>query len=100
MDGLSVIICSHDVGFRLAPTLAHLKKQNSPAAPWEVLVIDNASTDETAEFARSCWQNGPAPLRVINESGLGVRYARESGFLEASYEFFGFVDDDNWVAQD
>jgi hypothetical protein len=54
MDGLSVIICSHDGVSRLAPTLAHLKKQESPAAPWEVLVIDNASTDGAAEFARSC----------------------------------------------
>jgi glycosyltransferase involved in cell wall biosynthesis len=100
MDGLSVIIRCHNGVSRLAATLAHLKKQESPAAPWEVLVSDNASTDGTAEFARSCWQNGPAPLRVINESRLGVRYARERGFLEASYEFLGFVDDDNWVAHD
>jgi glycosyltransferase involved in cell wall biosynthesis len=100
VDGLSVIICCHNSVSRLANTLAHLKKQESPAAPWEVLVIDNASTDGTAEFARSCWQNGPAPLRVISESHLGVRYARERGFLEASYEFLGFVDDDNWVAHD
>jgi glycosyltransferase involved in cell wall biosynthesis len=74
--------------------------QESPVAPWEVLVIDNASTDGTAEFARSCWQNGPVPLRVINEPRPGVRYARERGFLEAGYDFLGFVDDDNWLAHD
>ena len=68
--------------------------------PWEVLLIDNASTDRSAAVARSCWQNGPAPLRVIDESRLGVQYARERGLAEAKYEFLGFVDDDNWVAHD
>jgi glycosyltransferase involved in cell wall biosynthesis len=100
MEGLSVIIVCHNGASRLPTTLTHLRLQESSAAPWEVLVIDNASTDGTAEVARSCWQNGPAPLRVINESRLGVRYARERGFFEARYEFLGFVDDDNWVAQD
>jgi len=74
--------------------------QKPPAALWELLVIDNASTDDTAEVARLCWQNGPAPLRVINEPRLGLRYAIERGFFEARYEFLGFVDDDNWVDHD
>ena len=99
-DGLSVIVCCHNGASRLPITLEHLKLQESPAAPWEVLIIDNASTDGTAELARCCWQNGPAPLYVINESRVGVRYARERGFFEARYEFLGFVDDDNWVAHD
>lgn len=68
--------------------------------PWEGLLIDNASTDRSAEVARSCWQNGPAPLRLIDESPTGVRYARERGLAEARYECLGFVDDDHWVAHD
>jgi glycosyltransferase involved in cell wall biosynthesis len=98
--GLSVIICCHNGASRLPVTLAHLKEQKPSAAPWELLLIDNASTDGTAEFARACWQDGPAPLRIIKESRLGVRYARERGFSEARYGYLGFVDDDNWVAQD
>ena len=100
MQGLSVIICCHNSASRLPVTLAHLKAQELPEAPWELLVIDNASTDDTAEVARLCWQDGPAPLRIIDEPHLGVRYARERGFFEAKYEFLGFVDDDNWVAHD
>ena len=45
--------------------------------PWEVLIIDNASTDGTMEVARTYWQDGPAPIRFINEPRLGVRHARE-----------------------
>lgn len=100
LDGVSVIICTHNGATRLPATLAHLKLQNPPIAPWEVLLIDNASTDATAAVARSCWHNGPAPLRVIKEARLGLRYARERGLAEATYAFLGFVDDDNWVADD
>lgn len=100
MKGLSIIICCHNGAARLPTTLFHLKEQDPPAASWEVLLIDNASTDGTAEIARACWRDGPAPFRVINEPRLGVRYARERGFFEASYDFLGFVDDDNWVARD
>jgi glycosyltransferase involved in cell wall biosynthesis len=100
LDGVSVIICTHNGATRLPATLAHLKVQKPPIAPWEVLLIDNASSDATAEVARSCWQNGPAPLRVVQEPCLGVRYARERGLAEAKYSFLGFVDDDNWVADD
>ena len=99
-QGLSIIVCCHNSASRLPVTLAHLKVQQSPRVPWELLVIDNASADNTAEVARLCWQNGPAPLRVISESRLGVRYARERGLMEAGYEFLGFVDDDNWLADD
>jgi glycosyltransferase involved in cell wall biosynthesis len=100
LDGVSVIICTHNGAKRLPATLAHLKSQNPPIAPWEVLVIDNASTDATAAVARSCWKKGPVPLRVIEEPRLGLRYARERGLAEANYAFLGFVDDDNWVAND
>ena len=79
MEGLSVIICCHNSASRLPVTLSHLKVQEPPAAPWELLLIDNASTDGTADVARSYWQNGPAPLRIIDESRLGVRFARERG---------------------
>jgi len=100
VQGVSVIICSHNGAARLPATLSYLKAQESARVPWELLIIDNASTDGTAEVARTFWQNGPAPLRVINESRLGVRFARERGLAEAKYTFVGFVDDDNWVAPD
>jgi glycosyltransferase involved in cell wall biosynthesis len=99
-EGISVIVCSHNGAARLPTTLLHLKSQRSTTVPWEVLLVDNASTDNTSEVARACWEGGPVPLRVISEPRLGVRYARERGFVEAHNEYLGFVDDDNWVARD
>jgi glycosyltransferase involved in cell wall biosynthesis len=100
MQGFSVIICCHNGATRLPTTLAHLMVQEPPMTPWEVVLINNRSTDGTAEVARSCWQNGPAPLSIIDEPHLGMRYARERGLAEAKYAFLGYVDDDNWVARD
>jgi cellulose synthase/poly-beta-1,6-N-acetylglucosamine synthase-like glycosyltransferase len=99
-EGVSVVICCHNGALRLPVTLAHLKAQEPRNAAWEVLLIDNASTDDSVLVALECWNEGPVRLRVIHEPRLGVGYARERGFAEARYEFVAFVDDDNWVASD
>jgi glycosyltransferase involved in cell wall biosynthesis len=97
--GVSVVVCCHNSTERLAPTLAHLAAQQVPEGlPWEVILIDNASTDGTADQARSLWPaDAGAPLRVVLETQLGTTYARCRGLAEAQYEFVTLVDDDNWV---
>jgi glycosyltransferase involved in cell wall biosynthesis len=99
MLGVSVVICCHNSARLLPPTLEHLKAQQVPCdLRWEVVVVDNASTDDTAGTARACWPSEyPAALRVISEPQLGLAHARERGFREAHYEIVAFVDDDNWV---
>ncbi|OFV82086.1 MAG: hypothetical protein A2Y78_13030 [Acidobacteria bacterium RBG_13_68_16] len=63
--------------------------------------MDNASTDATAEVARSAWPTDfQVPLRIVHESALGLSNARWRGFLEACYQVVSFIDDDNWVSPD
>jgi glycosyltransferase involved in cell wall biosynthesis len=97
--GVSIVVCCHNSAEKLRQTLAHLAAQEVAGEPqWEVIVIDNASTDETARVALESWpQSSLGRLRVINEPQLGLSYARWRGFKEARYEFVCFVDDDNWV---
>jgi glycosyltransferase involved in cell wall biosynthesis len=69
-----------------------------PELPWEVIVVNNASTDNTATVAQMLWPNpAPAPLRVIDEPQPGQAYARQRGLAAATYDWISFVDDDNWV---
>jgi glycosyltransferase involved in cell wall biosynthesis len=99
--GVSVIICCYNSADRLPETLAHLAKQSVPnGLHWEILVIDNASTDFTAEKALEIWNRllpGSAILRVLRESKPGQQFARTRGAKEASYDLLIFCDDDNWL---
>lgn len=97
--GVSVVICCHNSACRLPQTLAHLAAQQVAAGvPWEVIVIDNASTDGTADVASQCWpSDAGARLRVVLEPVLGLNHARRRGIAESQYELISFVDDDNWV---
>ena len=100
--GVSVIVCCHNSAARLPETLAHLGCQKGARdVRWEVLVIDNASTDGTAQIAQQVWpKECSAPLRVITEPQVGKVHALSRALSEARYEFVGIIDDDNWVCED
>ncbi|MEL7356071.1 MAG: glycosyltransferase [Cyanobacteria bacterium J06560_6] len=97
--GVSIIICCHNSAKELPQTLTHLAAQAVDSdVDWEVIVIDNASSDDTAKAATSLWpQDAITPMRVVSEPKLGIINARYRGIAEARYEILSFIDDDNWV---
>lgn len=99
--GMSFVLCCHNSAPRLPETLAHLAAQRVPAGTaWEVVLVDNASTDGTADAARRIWGDGPAPLRLVVEPRGGLSWARLAGMRAASCDALTLVDDDNWLAPD
>ena len=96
---VSVVVCCFNSAARLPAALARLRAQrDTEAILWEIIVVDNGSTDATAAVARSLWPSGDrVPLTVIDEPRRGVAFAREAGFEAARGEFVSFIDDDNWV---
>lgn len=99
---ISIAICCHNSANRLPATLAHLAKQKvSSALTWEVIIVDNGSTDDTAAVAKKHWPaNHPASLRVVPEPKLGLHHARKCAFQHSRYDVVSLVDDDNWVCED
>src|SRR6185437_15848637 len=99
--GISVIICCFNSAKRLAPTLEHLYKQkNIPLSSWEVIVVNNCSTDDTAPVAAQIWDSFPShkpDFRVVDEQTPGLSSARQRGIDESRYGFVVFCDDDNWL---
>lgn len=91
---LTVIIPTHnpDSG-RLARTLRGLEAQTLPAAQWETVLVDNASTTPVEPVSL-------INLRIIREPQLGLSAARRRGLAEARGEFAVLVDDDNVLAPD
>jgi glycosyltransferase involved in cell wall biosynthesis len=102
-QGVSIVICCHNGAARLPETIRHIACQDVPAyIPWELILIDNGSTDESAAVARKEWQKHRVDtyLKVVSEPTLGLSYARARGFREARYEYIILCDDDNWLAPD
>lgn len=97
--GVSVVICSRNSSTRILSTLEHLNRQRNIDFPWEILLIDNNSTDNTGQVAVDIWEkydNG-VPLRVIPEPRLGTMYARTTGIESAHFRYLLYCDDDNWL---
>jgi hypothetical protein len=102
-DGVSVVLCCYNSVGRLPETLRHLSMQRLPSGcQWEVLLVDNASQDDTAFVASGLWEDlgRPAPLRIVHEPIPGLSSARNAGIRNACYEYVILCDDDNWLAPD
>jgi len=89
---LSVVIPAFNEARELPATLASLKRQTEPSI--EIIVVDNASTDETSRIAEE------AGVRLIEEPHLGTAHAREAGFRAAGAEIIASTDADARVPAD
>ncbi len=98
--GLEVVICTHNGKARLLRTLSALALQSLAPPAWSILVIDNNSSDGTAEFVRSTWGRPGVALRVVRETQPGLMCARLRAIAETDREFACFCDDDNWLEPD
>ena len=88
-------LCTHNHADRLVKTLASLAGLAMPQGACELLVVDNGSTDATANIlARSEWRPANLPVRVVHESRLGLSNARNRAIAEARGEYLIFLDDD------
>ncbi len=99
---VSVVVPSHNGAALLPRTLSHIAAQRPPSElAWEVIVVDNASTDGTSEVALAAWRrDAPVGIRVVREPELGLSHAHVRGFAEARGELISWVEDDNWISPD
>ena len=82
---LSVVIPAYNEAARLPPTLLRIRDYLAAAdRPYEIIVVDDGSSDGTAEAARRI--GGPELTILINESNRGKGYAVRRGMLEARGE--------------
>ncbi len=92
---LSVILPVRNGEPYLAGQLRALVKQEY-SFPWELIVVDNGSTDASADTARG-FQSQLANLKVLSESRAGKSHALNAGRAAASGEYIVLVDADDEV---
>lgn len=90
---ISAVVCTHNRGADLGIAVASLLRQTLSNGSFEVVVVDNASTDETPLVLRDL-QNQTRNLRVFTESELGLSAARNRALREAAAPIVAFIDDD------
>ena len=88
---ITVAICTHNRARVLGDAVRSALPQLGNDA--ELLLVDNASTDDTASLARQCAEADPR-VRVLNHSQLGISHARNRALTEARGSFVIFLDDD------
>ncbi len=102
---LSVAICAFNAQDRIEMVLQSLGSQDlSTVAEWELIVVDNASTDNTSELVKELSAKYRLPLRLFVEPVPGLSNARRRAALEARSDFLSYLDDDvvapdNWVVE-
>jgi peptidoglycan/xylan/chitin deacetylase (PgdA/CDA1 family) len=94
---ISVVIPANNEAAHLGHCLASLKQQDF-RGDWEIIVVDNASSDETAAVARSYG------VKVIHEPEIDVTHARQTGFEAAAGDIIVQADADttyppNWLSR-
>lgn len=92
---ISVVIPTYNRGPKIAATLESVFAQT--LAPLEIIVIDDGSTDGTADWIEAHYGD---KIRVVRQANGGVARARNRGLNEARGEFIAYLDhDDRWLPQ-
>ncbi len=90
---LSIIIVSWNVCHELLDCLRSMEK-NKPSQDFEVIVVDNASTDDTADAIKSDF---PEVRLIINSENRGFAAANNQGIEKAQGEYTLFLNPDTIV---
>ncbi|WP_082558034.1 glycosyltransferase [Methylobacterium sp. Leaf361] len=95
---LSIVICSRNRAQNLGETLSSLARIETKRS-WEVLVVDNASTDGTADVLEAFDDLG-GRLRTMQVLEIGLGNARDIAWRNTSGAVVAFTDDDCYPERD
>lgn len=100
---ISVVICTYNRADKLGACLDALVIAKPPQnQPWELIVVDNNSSDATRDLVHARMQSTSLPLRYAFEREQGLSPARNRGIVESRGDIIAFTDDDcivdpNWL---
>ena len=91
---VSLIVCTRNRATRLPEFFQHISRLESPAGGWELVLVDNASSDASASLMAAFAAAAPFPVRCVHAPVPGLGRARNVGIASASGRIFVFTDDD------
>ena len=95
---VSVVMPAYNAAAHIRASIESVKRQD--ISDWELLVVDDGSTDATVEIVREC-QRVDSRIRLLaNERSKGPSGARNTGIVHARAEFVSFLDADDFLSTD
>ncbi len=92
---LSIVICSYNRAKYIGDALDSLYNQTSSLSEFEVLLVDNNSTDGTPGIYKTWREHNPdGNFQYLSEHRQGASFARNTGAIHAKTEWLCFMDDD------
>lgn len=89
---ISVVICTHNRAGYLSAAINSLLAQSISRTLYEILVVDNCSTDSTREVVRKF--SVDHNVKYLHEPNLGLSHARNTGWRNARGKYAAYLDDD------
>jgi glycosyltransferase involved in cell wall biosynthesis len=101
---VSIIIPTLNHAKYLKNALTSVQSQSFPKDAYEVIVVDNNSTDETPEIVAELNTTGEKEVIYVKEPNIGLHNARHAGAKVAQGEILAYTDDDaicypNWLSE-
>ena len=97
---LSVVTATYNRKDTLKMSLEHLSRQTLPADDFEMVVVDDGSSDGTGEMIRTLQYELPFTLRYFHQRNQGPGAANNRGAREARADLINFIADDISRLQD
>ena len=94
-NAISVVICTYNRDKFIGEALNCLAKQTLTPDAFEIIIVDNNSTDNTASICKDFIAAHPElNIRYVLESNKGLSFARNRGIAEAKAPVITYIDDD------
>lgn len=94
----SIVVCTYNRSSSLSRTLESLISQIFPKKEFEIIIVDNRSTDNTQKVCDNFTKSNPENnIITLVENSQGISFALNRGIKEAKGKFIVYVDDDETV---
>jgi len=93
----SIVLCTRNRAVLLGDALESLRGIQYPPSEFELVLVDNASTDDTPEVARRFAAGSPFSVECVFETKRGLSAARNRGIQSSRGRYLVFTDDDQLV---
>lgn len=94
MPRISLVVCTYNRADILSRCLLAATRQSLPASEYEVVVVDNASTDHTRALVERVSGASAATVRYLHHAVKGLSHARNAGACAARGPVITYIDDD------